>query len=346
MVNRKKKTASIVDVAKATGVSTATVSRVFNKPDTVRPETLEHVRRIATKLGFKLSERRPGPKPQIKELRPVIRLLHFLDPNMGMQDSNETFLLLKRGAEASANAAGYRLAYNVYASGDEVVFEAEEGRTAGLLLMGEHPSEKTVEKLRAYPSCWVMAGPWSPDWGDHVMPDHQEVGRLAARYLLDRKHRNVAFVAPFLDDRINRFRLEGFQYEIKTDPQVNWTVVSSGDTYNGAVDMDYSLSALDHLAKNLAASEFKPDAIFIDNDATLFLIYPALIRLGIMPGRDFEVVSCNCIDMCRRQLPFEFRSIDVHFELIGRLGVGQLLWRINNPGILPRVRSLVLPELL
>ena len=44
--------ANILDVAKRAGVSKATVSRAFNQPDSLRPETLERVQAVAKELHF------------------------------------------------------------------------------------------------------------------------------------------------------------------------------------------------------------------------------------------------------------------------------------------------------
>jgi len=44
--------ANIKDVARAAGVSVATVSRVFNDSSVVREATREHVRGVAARLNF------------------------------------------------------------------------------------------------------------------------------------------------------------------------------------------------------------------------------------------------------------------------------------------------------
>ena len=42
----------ISDIAKAAGVSTATVSRVLSKPDVVKPATREKVMAVVNKMGY------------------------------------------------------------------------------------------------------------------------------------------------------------------------------------------------------------------------------------------------------------------------------------------------------
>lgn len=43
---------TIIDVAKAAGVSKSTVSRVFINPGTVKPRTLEHINKTVQKLNY------------------------------------------------------------------------------------------------------------------------------------------------------------------------------------------------------------------------------------------------------------------------------------------------------
>ena len=345
MANRKKRVASIADVAKAAEVSTATVSRVFNKRDSVHPETRKHVLDVADKIGFHLSDRRPGPKPPARGIRPLIRFLHFLDlQKEEAPEMNKTLVLIKRGVETAAEEAGFRSVYNVYGSGDDLVFSSEEGETAGMVLLGSRPSKKTEEMLRNYPCCWVMTGGWSPEWGDQVMPDHREVGRLAARYLIQKGHKHIAMLQLGSRDRMHRFREEGFEYEVGKSPAIKWSVIHSGSVPSGppAFHVD---AMIERLADNLKKSSPSPTGVFVDQDRTLFLLYPKLVRAGWVPGKDFEVISCNNMEIYRQQLPFVYQSIDVHFERVGRLGVGQLLWRMKNPEVSTQVRSLMLPEL-
>ncbi len=345
-MNKKKRAASISDVAKAAGVSSATVSRVFNKRDLVHSETRDHVLAVAKKLGFELSDRRPGPKPAANEIRPLIRFLHFLDLNTEESpEMNMTLVLIKRGVEAAAEEAGFRSVYNIYGPEDNVVFLSEEGETGGIVLLGNRPSQKAEETLRKYPCCWVMTGVWNPDWGDQVMPDHREVGRLAAHYLASNGHKHVALLRSATRDHlVHRLREEGFACEMRGNfPDVQWSVIDGGQKPN-ELSLDWMDRMIEKLSGNLENGMPAPSGVFFDQDRTLFVLYPKLERAGLVPGENLEIISCNNMENYRRQLPFEYKSIDIQFELIGRLSVAQLLWRMKNPKVSSRVRPLILPR--
>jgi DNA-binding LacI/PurR family transcriptional regulator len=190
-----------------------------------------------------------------------------------------------------------------------------------------------------------MTGDWSPAWGDQVMPDHREVGRLAARYLVEKGHQKIAMLRFGPRDRVHRFREEGFEYEMNRFPEVEWTVVDSGAVPEDPTAFLSQEGMFETLAENLEACPLKPTGVFVDQDRTLMMLYPKLVKAGVVPGENLDVISCNNMDIYRRQLPFDYKSIDVHFEMVGRLSVGQLLWRMQNQGISSQVRSLMLPEL-
>jgi DNA-binding LacI/PurR family transcriptional regulator len=347
MANRKRGTPSIVDVAKKAGFSVTTVSRVFNKRDTVNAATAERILKVAEQMGFELSADRPGPKPQPSGPEPFIRFLHFMDPAMDGSETNYTLLPIKNGVNAAAAEAGMKVVYDVLGPDDKALPAAfDGGKTAGAVLLGHRPSASLEAELREIPCCWMMTGIVSPPWGDHVMPDHREVGAMAARYLAERGHKKIAMIQLCSGDRVHRFREEGFRHEMEAYPEVEWTSLSGTDNLSDAVPGFVSESVLaEGVVERIKAEKEPFTGCFFDHDRTLFVLYPKLVKAGILPERDLDVLSCNKLEVYRRQLPFAFPSIDVHFETVGAMSVAQILWRIRHPETAARARTLVLPDL-
>lgn len=71
---------------------------------------------------------------------------------------------------------------------------AIDDATNGILPHGALPSGDVENLLRKQPNVWLMRNRQRPHWGDQVMPDGFEVGHLAARYLVERGHRHLAFL--------------------------------------------------------------------------------------------------------------------------------------------------------
>jgi DNA-binding LacI/PurR family transcriptional regulator len=88
--------------------------------------------------------------------------------------------------------------------------------------------------------------------------------------------------------------------------------------------------------------------LFLAEDRLLPLVDRALRSRGVSigPDGDVEIVSCNNERPHHAGLQSEPAVIDIHPEAIGRRGVEQLIWRLRNPGLAERVRTMVDPTLI
>jgi LacI family transcriptional regulator len=90
---------TIKDVARLSGVSSMTVSRVINDSDRVSPETRQRVERAIAELGYVPSRLARGL------IRQKTGTLALMVPDV----ANPFFTLVVRGAEDVARRAGYRI---------------------------------------------------------------------------------------------------------------------------------------------------------------------------------------------------------------------------------------------
>lgn len=91
--------AKLSDVARMAGVSTATVSRVFNKPDIVRPDVRQRVIEAAKRLGY-------TPNPAAKALRSrKSRMVGVVIPTL----DHAIYARMVNSAEATLVGAGYMI---------------------------------------------------------------------------------------------------------------------------------------------------------------------------------------------------------------------------------------------
>lgn len=96
------------------------------------------------------------------------------------------------------------------------------------------------------------------------------------------------------------------------------------------INQDRDLLIRRTLEEFLAAGE-RPDGMFVTCDALTAKLYPILKSLGIRPGRDLEVVSCNNEASLLAGLEPRPLSIDIRPAYIGKKAVEQLRWRILHP---------------
>src|SRR5438874_13385295 len=87
---------TIADVARTAGVSTATVDRVVNSRNGVKPRTRDHVITVAKRLGY--------PQPPVRDpatFTPVV--LDFVLPGGTNTYINDLAQMLERGTKAATN---------------------------------------------------------------------------------------------------------------------------------------------------------------------------------------------------------------------------------------------------
>ena len=132
----------ITDVAAVAGVSPITVSRVFNNPESVAPETLERVRQVVHKLGY-VPNRLAGGLSSSKS-----RLIAAIVPTIAHSLFSETIQVFSE----TMSKAGYQvlLALSGYSdSSEETLLDAVlSRRPEGVLLTGVAHTDSLRERLR------------------------------------------------------------------------------------------------------------------------------------------------------------------------------------------------------
>ncbi|MBC7735186.1 MAG: LacI family DNA-binding transcriptional regulator, partial [Bacteriovorax sp.] len=95
----KEPDVSIIDIARRAGVSTATVSRVINDSQAVRPQTRERVQAVITEMGYRANFLG-------RSLRTAqSRLLLTMVPDFG----NPFYAEIVRGIDSVARKEGYHV---------------------------------------------------------------------------------------------------------------------------------------------------------------------------------------------------------------------------------------------
>jgi LacI family transcriptional regulator len=170
------------DVARAAGVSTATVSRVLNTPDRVARETAARVQRAIETLGYKPNVFAQGLMTRRS------RLLGILLPDI----HGEFYSELLRGADAEARRQGYHLLISSEGRGlgeggqDEGLFGGNVvGFIAGLAVMITEPNESLLAHARGSGLPLVVIDEdMNGERIDRVLVDNASGTREAVEHLL------------------------------------------------------------------------------------------------------------------------------------------------------------------
>lgn len=187
--------ADIIAVAKAARVSPATVSRSFNHPEMVRPQTLKRIEAAVAKLGYirnraarAMHGRRSGT-------------LGLIVPTM----TNSIFSEVTQAFSDAADLAGFTIlvATHGYDLAREISLLRKflEHRVDGVALIGLDHDEATYTLIQQQNVPVVAI--WNFDAASRVPcvgVDNSEAGRVAARHLLDLGHRDIGLAFPPAED--------------------------------------------------------------------------------------------------------------------------------------------------
>jgi DNA-binding LacI/PurR family transcriptional regulator len=337
-------------VAKIAGVSQATVSRVLNGGTGVAPEKLQAVRAALELSGYKAVVGGRG--------RPVGSVVNGAGKRVAtgtialiMGDDAYTrhpsLALAKiQGVQRAANEAGLNLLVAEIREGDPLPPMLAEGKVDGILLWGRRAPRRLIASM-GNAIVWISSshhgGP-----GAGVMPGNEIVGRLAASYLLEQGHRDLAFLSLAPLHPGYESRGEGFEYAAhRGGAQVKMVIEAPDNTLAGGNYSGANLAARGRrLVDRLLALSPRPTAIFVADDELTATIYPVLFEKGLQPGTDLKIISCNNEEPYLAGLHPRPATIDLAPEVTGRRAVEELLWRIRNPEETRRVQVMVEPVLI
>jgi LacI family transcriptional regulator len=211
--------ATITDIAREAGVSTATVDRVLNERPGVRARTRERVLTAARAVGY-LGEERPSPTP------PEAVPLDFI-----LQGGPNTFMGLLAGHLAATGAArGPEVAVRVHmvdgfspeALAGTLHELAPESRGVGLIAL-DHPLVREAIRevaARGLPVLTLVSDIANVPSVGYVGIDNRAAGRLAGHLLgrfMPRGPGEVALFAGSLSYRGHEEREMGFRHMLAED---------------------------------------------------------------------------------------------------------------------------------
>ncbi|MGW4838723.1 LacI family DNA-binding transcriptional regulator [Streptomyces globisporus] len=268
---------TLEDVARAAGVSRATVSRVVNGVRNVDPAIQEAVRRAVSVTGYtpnraarSLVTRRAdaialvvsgaGVEPEAaEESEDTTASGHgssftaqvFADPFFGRVVTGVVNYLRPRGMHPVLMFAESSRAR------EEVVAYLRQGRADGALVVSTHAEDPLPALIaEAGLAAVLFARPARPVPVSYVDLAHQDGARLAAEHLLGRGCRRIATISGPLDVPAGQARLTGFRD----------TMARHGHPYIPIVEGQFTQESGEAAMERLLAEHPDLDGVFAAND--------------------------------------------------------------------------------
>lgn len=279
-----KNRASLKDVAKEAGVSTATVSYVINNTpsQTLTAETVERVKAAIQKLGY-------VPNMAARALvnnrsRMVGVVIPQTEPGKEFMFSNPFYGEFLSSVEYYMRINGYHIMISG-TNADQSYLEIASTRSLdGIIIVGMYPEEYyTALKETQIPI--VLVDSYCDDHYFHSLQiDDRIGGYMATKYLIDKGHRKIAHVTGLLKGKgVNEQRFLGYtdaleEAGIKPDKSI---------VFDGTVSYDHGIYAGELLGdKNMGVT-----AVFSSADIISLGILKGLKSKGSAVPDDVSVIS-------------------------------------------------------
>jgi LacI family transcriptional regulator len=297
--------ATLKEVAKAAGVSTATASHVLNGTKAATPEVRQRVLDAIARLEYR-------PNPHARSLRTgASRTLGLVVPDL----TNPFFPALVQAVESTARAEGYALI--VMDAGNDARLEAE-----ALTLMGSYGVAGVVwvpvdgRSACAWPFPIVTVDRPMPGC-DAIIADHAAGGALVARHAIELGHRRVGLLSGPLGLPSAALRRAGFLEAGAGLLELAWEH-----------EVPFSSDLPDGVSTRLAALECSLVACV--NDAIAVGVLRALRAAGVVVPEGMSVIGFDDVPWAAFVEP-ALTTVRQPLAALGSGAVEMLQGRIDDP---------------
>lgn len=309
---------SIADVARAAGVSVATVSRVLNNPGLVSPETTERVRQAVRELNYQpnaiaraLMTNRSG-------------ILGIALPDI----HGEFYSEILRGADTEARAHGLRLLIASEArAGDDAGLQTSLPYSLidGLAVMITEPNDLLLQEARnsGVPVCVLDAEVNQPGI-DNVLVDNASGAEEATGHLLERVPAERCFFVGGAEANFDsQQRAGGFRAVVtRTNGDPRPDQLAFGD-----YSSDWGRRWAEAM---IARGALDGSAVFAGNDEIALGVLFAARDAGLSIPHDVAIVGFDNTRLCSIVRP-TLSSVRVPLREMGAAAVELLLQRLVDP---------------
>lgn len=318
-------TPTVQDVARHSGVSVATVSRTFNFPDKVSPDTRSKVERVALSLGYVANASARTLRTQKS------RVLGVVLPTL----LNPVFAECLEGIANAATTSGYSILHVT----TEYQINAEEravslllaGNVDGVILVVSNPSNSlALARLRANGVPYVLAYNRHDQHPCISVDSEGAVAALVGR-LVALGHERIAMIAGQLtaSDRAQQ-RYRGYL-----------TGMEAAGLKPKLLEVPFVNAAITEVQQFITGSE-RATALICSNDLLAIRSIRAAHQSGLVVPRDITIVGFDGIELGNDLTPVLSTIVQPNF-LIGKSAVEWLVQTIVSSETMASSASLTMP---
>ncbi len=325
------KTSTIQDVARAAGVSTATVSRTLSNPDIVSQLTKFRVSEAVKLTGYRVN--RAARNLRTQRSHSVLVLLPDL--------ANPFFSSILEGISRHLSSKGYSMLIastkQVHGSGERLIDYLDDALADGMIILDGGLDADVVESLENNPKTKLIL--FACEWVEgkdfpSVRSENGKGTHAAVNHLYSLGHRKIAHVTGPKGNVLAHARKDAFIARVgalKLELKSEWIIIGN-----------FSLAAGCEAAKFWIALDDRPTAVFCASDQLALGFIAELSRHDFKVPYDVSVMGFDDIDFAEQFIP-SLTSIRQDRLLLGETAASMLMERIESPDGTSQHHAAVVP---
>ncbi len=310
--------ATIYDVSRLSGVSTATVSRAFSDPERVRPATRRKVYEAAAVLHYQ-------PNAIARAMaRQRTDKIAYLICKKGATILDEFYAGICDGIMRTANRSDYQLLVSTEEDWRLTVSTLQSKQIDGVILGGDAPAE-LVSQFQSQNVAVVLVNNRLAGV-PCVVADEEGGVRQGVELLAQRGHRRISMLVGRLNPYVVRERYSAFLAAMGE----RGLSVGAG----GARMCDADVESATAAALDLLKGKDRPTAVFGANDVIAAGVIKAARRLGLRLPEDLAVMGYDDSTVCAMLEP-ELTSVHIDCRQMGELAAARLMALLDGQSDIP-----------
>jgi DNA-binding LacI/PurR family transcriptional regulator len=318
------------DVAKTAGVSQATVSRVMNNPQSVKPLTRNKVLLAMEQLNYK-----PNliARSLITNSTRTIALISGALNNGFFVETTDSIVHV-------ATQHGYKTMVFFEGGADpkEVLDSILGNKVDGILMSNISLNDPLFDEVENSGIPYMFFNRRPQNGGNYVVLDNVMAGKMITKHLLDLEHKRIAYISGGTNVSTFYERKLGFENamraaDVEVDPQLIQII-------------DTTSSEVEKATWNLMRMNNPPSSIIYATDAMALVGMDTIMSMGFRVPEDVSIAGIDDIKISSHQA-VQLTSVAHHKFLMGEIAAETLIKMIQE-GTKPKTpKQIVLkPEII
>lgn len=311
-----KKRVRQLQIAQASGVSVATVSRVLSRAPGISDDVRAKVLHVARDLGY------IATASDVHTDKTMSKVILFVGATTSPSGISSIYNQVIAGIRDLADPAAITVQFAMPDADGQLPEHVMREPNTGFLFLGIDPHAETLRALRGRGVPVVLVNGLDADLiVDSVSPANFFGGRMIARHLIDCGYQKILQVTNLRRWTLRR-RSEGFIAGLKEFGNVETRIVDLADLNEKAV--------YDATDQWLPSDAFRPDAIFCGNDLVALTVLQTLKGRGFRVPDDLGLVGFDDLPVAEMADP-PMTTIRIEWRQLGIEAMRMMLLRHASP---------------